>query len=132
VDELEPQSFSIIGGIIHLFEGGDILIAAVLMIFSVLFPAAKLGVLYLAILSGSVSSKVVSLLAVIGKWSMLDVFVIALLVVAFKGFPGGSRIELNLGAYFFATSVLLSMFATHAVKARWPGKEAYERPRTTH
>jgi paraquat-inducible protein A len=52
----------------------------------------------------------------LGKWSMLDVFVIASLVVCFKGFPGGTHIQVQWGIYLFALSVLLSMLATQAVK----------------
>ena len=47
---------------------------------------------------------------------MLDVFVIAALVVCFKGFPGGSHIQVDWGIYVFAASVVLSMLATRSMR----------------
>jgi hypothetical protein len=47
---------------------------------------------------------------------MLDVLVIAVMVVAFKSFPGGSRVAMNWGAYVFGLSVVLSMIATKMIK----------------
>ena len=47
---------------------------------------------------------------------MLDVFVVATIVISFKNFPGGSRVETEWGVYIFATSVLLSMAATALLK----------------
>ncbi len=47
---------------------------------------------------------------------MLDVFVIAALVVCYKGYPGGTHIRLQWGIYVFAISVMLTMVATYVVK----------------
>jgi uncharacterized paraquat-inducible protein A len=47
---------------------------------------------------------------------MLDVFVIAAMVVSFKAYPGGTRIQFEWGIYVFAASVILSMLATHFLK----------------
>jgi uncharacterized paraquat-inducible protein A len=41
---------------------------------------------------------------------MLDVFVLAVLVVAIKGLPGGSRVAIEWGAAAFCASVLLSIY----------------------
>ena len=41
---------------------------------------------------------------------MLDVFVLAVLVVAVKGLPGGSRVLIEWGAAAFCASVLLSIY----------------------
>jgi uncharacterized paraquat-inducible protein A len=46
-----------------------------------------------------------------GKFSMLDVFVVGLIVLAIKGLPGGSRVTLGWGVAAFAASVILSMVA---------------------
>lgn len=50
-----------------------------------------------------------------GKFSMLDVMVIAVLVVAIKALPGGTKIALGWGLFAFAGSVLLSMIASLGV-----------------
>ena len=53
---------------------------------------------------------------VAGKKHMVDVFAIALLVVASKTMAGGSRIDVEWGTIAFATAALLSMYLTSAVK----------------
>ena len=46
-----------------------------------------------------------------GKWSMLDVFVVAILVVAVK-LGAIANVEMRYGLYAFAASVLITMFIT--------------------
>ena len=42
--------------------------------------------------------------------------VIAALVVCYKGYPGGTHIQLQWGIYVFTISVLLTMVATYVIK----------------
>jgi hypothetical protein len=115
--DFEPRSFSLAGGIIHLFREHEFLIGAIILLFSIVFPAAKLATLALSFRRGHPSvHRRLHLLEQLGKWSMLDVFVIAALVVCFKGFPGGSHVQVDWGIYVFGASVVLSMVATHALK----------------
>jgi paraquat-inducible protein A len=51
-----------------------------------------------------------------GKWSMLDVFVVAVLVVAVK-LGAIADVEMRFGLYAFAASVLLTMFITARIVA---------------
>jgi uncharacterized paraquat-inducible protein A len=51
---------------------------------------------------------------------MLDVFVLAVLVVSVKGLPGGSRVELENGVYFFAVSIFLSIFIGQKIEKATP------------
>ena len=53
-------------------------------------------------------------LEVLGRWSMLDVFIAAVLVVTVKL---GALASANLedGIYFFGMSILLAMIATNLV-----------------
>jgi hypothetical protein len=115
--DLEPRSFSLVGGTIHLFRGGDLFVGTIILAFSVIFPAAKLTALGFSLpAKHAAAERYLGLLEQLGKWSMLDVFVIATLVVCFKGFPGGSHVEVEWGIYVFAASVILSMFATRAMR----------------
>jgi paraquat-inducible protein A len=114
---LEPRSFSLVSGIIHLFRDGDLFVGGVILLFSVVFPAAKLATLGLGFRAdGNIAERHLALLEQLGKWSMLDVFVVAALVVCFKGFPGGSHVQVEWGIYVFAGSVVLSMIATRAMR----------------
>jgi paraquat-inducible protein A len=115
--DLEPRSFSLVGGIVHLFRDGDFFIGSVILLFSIIFPAAKLAALALSFRAHQGSAeRHLGILEQLGKWSMLDVFVIAALVICFKGFPGGSHVEVQWGIYIFAASVVLSMLATHSMR----------------
>jgi paraquat-inducible protein A len=52
----------------------------------------------------------------LGKWSMLDVFVLAVLVIAVKGLPGDSKVVVEWGAAAFCASVLLSIYISLYIK----------------
>jgi paraquat-inducible protein A len=80
--------------------------------FSVVFPVAKivtLAVLWNLEAAGSpVHQRHLRWLTTYGKWSMLDVFVVALLVVSVKlGSLATATVE--YGIYAFAASVILTM-----------------------
>jgi Paraquat-inducible protein A len=116
-NELAPRSFSLVSGIWRLLRDGELLIGAVILIFSVIFPAAKLAALALSLrVVRGTAERHLGALEHLGKWSMLDVFVIAALVVCFKGFPGGTHIQVDWGIYVFAASVVLSMLATRSMR----------------
>ena len=75
-NSVEPQTFSLIGGIGHLLHDGDLLIGGVLLVFSVLFPVGKLAAtLYLIQANPLLARRHAAMLSHLGKWSMLDVFV---------------------------------------------------------
>ncbi len=115
----QAESYSVLSGILALFEDGDLVIALVLLTFSVLFPVAKLVVVRLTLqgaVCGAVPQKLLAAMAMFSKYSMTDVFVIALIVVASRTLPGDSQINLEWGAIAFALAALLSMYLTSAVK----------------
>jgi len=47
---------------------------------------------------------------------MLDVFVLAVLVIAVKGLPGDSKVVIEWGAAAFCASVLLSIYISLHIK----------------
>ena len=59
----------------------------------------------------------------LGPWSMADVLVVAVLVVAFKKFPGGSSIMPEAGWFLFLGSVLCAMLAVAFTKTYQAGLE---------
>ena len=103
-------TYSLLGGILKLLRGGDTLIGVVLLLFTVVFPTVKL-VLMAAENELPTGGPVARLLRLAGKWSMLDVMVVAMLVLAIKALPGGSELALRWGLWCFAASVLLSLVA---------------------
>jgi paraquat-inducible protein A len=107
----DPETYSILSGISELLRGDRWVIGAVLLVFSVLFPTAKLVVLRAGLAdvrTGSTVTRAHRLASTLGKYSMVDVFVIALLVVASQSLPGGTTIDILWGTYAFAGAALLS------------------------
>ena len=115
--EFEVTSYSILGGILTMIKNGSTGIGVLLFLFSVLFPIWKLATfIYYTYRTKKSPSKSLRVALNLGKYSMLDVFVLALLVIAVKGLPGGSRMDLEAGVYFFTASVLLSLFIGQKIK----------------
>ena len=97
-DLVAPTTYSLLDGIRSLLTDSNVFIGVVVLLFSVVFPLWKLGVYWAAtaqLASGQDPGAPVRWVNQLGKWSMLDVFVLAVLVVAVKGLPGGSRVEIE-------------------------------------
>jgi paraquat-inducible protein A len=117
----EPERYSIAEGTLRLLQGGNVAIGVVLLVFSILFPIAKLAVLRLGIAelaAGRAPGRAHRLVQRLAKYSMVDVFVIALVVVASKTFPGGTVITVDWGTYAFAAAALLSVGVAAGVSRR--------------
>jgi len=91
-------------------------------VFSVVFPVFKLLIL-LSILNlenpdSRTHRKHLHWLNLYSKWSMLDVFVVALLVVTVK-LGAYAQVRVGIGVYAFAASVILTMLiSAYMAKAR--------------
>ncbi|MEM1108965.1 MAG: paraquat-inducible protein A [Planctomycetota bacterium] len=120
-EDLQPRTYSILGGIDalrHSSERGSTLVAALLFGFSVIFPTLKLAVMAwgaAALRLGVRPHAAVKLTSHLGKFSMLDVMVLGLLVLAVKGLPGDTVLHLNWAIWAFAVSILLSMAGSVAM-----------------
>jgi len=114
---LSHDSYSVLGGIADLAHSDQLLLALIVLAFSFVFPIAKL-VLLGALLASPVGeerrARLLRILGALGRWSMLDVFVVAILIGAVKlGMISEAHAE--RGIYVFASAILLSMFATVSV-----------------
>jgi len=106
--------YSVFTGALSLAEQGDYLLAGVLFFFSIVFPLAKLialAWLWWVRLAHEQRRWLLHWLNLLGKWSMLDVFVVAILIVLVKLGPLAS-VEPRLGVYFFSAAILASMLTT--------------------
>lgn len=112
---LSFESKGIIGSINKLFETGDIIVAMVILLFSVLTPTLKIVSLFFASLfvHSPFAHHLVKFFKLIGKWSMADVFVVAIFLVYLTANKGDvSRAEVEVGLYFFLSYVILSMLVS--------------------
>lgn len=116
---------TIVGGAIELIHHDAVGIAIIILIASVLIPVAKfLSIAYLALsvrrssaLSSGSRFVMYELVEYIGRWSMIDVFVVAIL---------SSLVQLNVAASInpglaslsFALSVIFTMLSAQAFDSR--------------
>jgi paraquat-inducible protein A len=109
------HTVSLVSGLGALWAEGHYLVFVLIGLFSVAVPALKLGLL--AALWNLTPTRqrplgpVLRLAHGAGRWAMLDVLVVAVLVVAVK-LGGLARVEIRYGFYAFAASVLLTMGVT--------------------
>ena len=107
-----PSTYSVLTGILTLLRQDNAPLGLLLLAFSAVFPTVKLAIMAGAtqkLSEGRPAGWWMTLAHHTGKFSMLDVLVLALLVLAIKGLPGGSRVTLGWGVWAFAGSVTLSL-----------------------
>lgn len=109
---------TIMSGVITFIQTGDWLVGSVVFIASILVPSMKLLGLMLLLfyvqfgqsLSPNVCTVMFRFIEWIGRWSMLDIFVIAIMV-ALVNFGNISTIQADWGALAFGSVVVITMFA---------------------
>ncbi len=116
---------TIIGGVVYFWHSGSPGLAILIFSVSILVPVLKmaiLGILALTVQFGWPLDRrqcvmLFHVIEFVGRWSMLDVFVVALMVglVRFKGL---AVIEAGPGAIAFGVVVALTMLATHSFDPR--------------
>ena len=108
------NTFSVLTGIENLYQEKQVFLAFVVFFFSIVFPIVKLAApfaIWFIAMRDEKRQRILDWLAALGKWSMLDVFVVAVLIVTVKlGVLVKATPE--RGIYFFGTSILLAMVAT--------------------
>ncbi len=106
------QTRSILGTIGNLYDTGNLLVAGLILLFSVIVPFAKgLSLLYvLAFTRAPFRMPIYRFVALIGKWSMADVFVMGILLAYLAaGAAEGLTAVLHEGFWYFLGYCLLSV-----------------------
>jgi paraquat-inducible protein A len=113
------DSVSLVSGLGELWIKQYFLLFAIIFSFSIVLPMTKLLTLawlwHAPFVSADQHDRRLHILELIGKWSMLDVFVVALLVVSLK-LATVARVEIRYGLYAFVAAVLLTMLITAYVR----------------
>lgn len=135
---LGRQQDTIISGVVFLWQSGSWPLAAVVFFASIMVPLLK--IIALAWLTVTVQrrsrrsvmqrTRLYRIVEFVGRWSMLDIYVITILV-ALVNFRGLATIEAGPAAIAFGAVVVLTMFAAMSFDPRliWdpltdPGKPA--------
>ena len=112
---LQMESKGVLGSIAKLFGSHDYIVGGALLLFSIVLPLLKtLSMLFVALfVRNRAAHTIVHFFKILGKWSMADVFVVALFLVYLSANKGEmSRAEVMVGFYFFLGYVILSMIAS--------------------
>ncbi|MEJ2620700.1 MAG: paraquat-inducible protein A [Candidatus Thiodiazotropha sp.] len=112
------NSFSVISGVVELYQRQQWFLFLALGLFSVLLPLFKLVFLFLLLHSRQLGSvrfrRWLKWMHDFGRWAMLDVMVVAVMIVTVK-LGVVAQVEIHSGLYLFGGAVLLIMYITHRV-----------------
>jgi len=119
------EASTIMGGVILLIELGSLPIAMVIFVFSVIVPSGKLMTMFYLVwtverhspLGARQRSMMYRITEFIGKWSMVDVFVVSILV-ALVHLGGLLVIRPGIAALSFAGVVIVTMIAAESFDSR--------------
>ena len=117
---LFQNQISVYHGLIILWQAGELFLFLILFVFTICFPLVKLTAMLTLWLCPRVGAgharNMFHFVSNMGKWSMLDVFVVAILVLTIKS-SGIADIRVGDGFFLFFVSVMLTQFAS-----LWTGK----------
>nr|WP_228068116.1 paraquat-inducible protein A [Neisseria sp. 19428wB4_WF04] len=128
------QINTIFNGIVYMWNEGDKLIAAIIFSASILVPGAKIVLMLVLILSARCGlpagvhtmQRLYRFTESIGKWSMIDIFVIIILMSAFHTYV--ARVVPGPAAVYFCLVVLLTMLSAYFFDPRllWDRARSFE------
>ena len=128
----KAQSDTIMSGVIYFVQTGMWPIALVIFVASVFVPLLKLLILILLLISVQRKSSwrqkdrtvLYRITEIIGRWSMVDIFVVTILV-ALVHLGGLATIHAGPGAIFFGAVVVITIFAAMSFDPRliWDKEE---------
>lgn len=116
---------TLLGGIVELLHHGSIGIAAIVFFASIIIPSSKfLAIAYLALGIGRPSRttahrrhQIYEAVEFVGRWSMIDVFVVAILT-ALVQLGSAASIHPGIAAVSFALSVAFTMLSAQSFDPR--------------
>ncbi len=111
------NDFSVISGITELWKAGQYILFIVIACFSVVVPLTKIALLFKLLQNDNrphpIKMKLLRLIHDYGRWAMLDVMVVAMLIVTVK-MGAIASIQIHPGLYVFGVAVLLIMLTTQS------------------
>ena len=125
------QADTIMSGVIYLLHH-DWPLALIVFVASILIPVVKIGILAYLLVSVQMHSaarprdrlRLYRFTEFVGRWSMVDVFVVTILVALVK-LGALANIDAGLGAVYFALVVIITIFAAESFDPRliWDPEE---------
>lgn len=114
----QTQSDTIVSGVVYFVQSGAWYLGLIIFVASVAVPMMKILILIYLLISvqrGSRSrlhdrARLYRITETVGRWSMVDVYVVTILVALVK-LGGLANIDAGPGAVYFAGVVVVTMFA---------------------
>ncbi|MGH8456416.1 MAG: paraquat-inducible protein A, partial [Stenotrophobium sp.] len=122
---LETEDSTILSGVVQLWNAGSWDLAVIVFVASIVFPLMKIGTLVLLLIAARRGpqgrqrelTRLYRTVEFIGHWSMLDVFVVALLITLVH-FGQFAQVEAGSGVIAFGAVVVLTMLASMSFDPR--------------
>jgi paraquat-inducible protein A len=116
---------TVLGGVFLLWGHGSYLVASIVFLASIVIPIAKLFTLswlcyqinYIGFKSKKIAYRSYQIVELIGKWSMIDVYVV-LVLVALVNMGAIINIEAGIATLAFSGFVITSMLAASTFDSR--------------
>lgn len=112
------HTLSVLSGIWALLIEGEVILFVLIALFSVVLPIGKIILLFNLLHPNSYNpnrrKKLLHLMHDYGRWAMLDVMVVAILIVSMK-LGVVANVQIHLGFYIFSAAVILIMLLTQQV-----------------
>ena len=116
---LKYQEVRLFDSVRMFYESNDYLLAVIIFSFTFILPILKYFELFNRFLYiFNIHKKYSHFLHLIDKWSMLDVFLVALLLLNFKLDSNIIVMKVMIGTSFLASSIILRMLATMLINNR--------------
>ena len=117
---LFENQISVCHGLVVLWQAGELFLFLILFVFTILFPFVKINSMILLWLwprlAREQAQSMYHFVSNLGKWSMLDVFVLAILVLTVKS-SGVANIQVGSGFFLFFVSVMFTQ-----ITSLWTGR----------
>ena len=121
----KTEADTIMSGVIYFVRSGDWPLALIIFTASVFVPMMKLAILAFLLVSVHRRSswrpvertRMYRLTEMIGRWSMVDIYVVTILVALVR-LGNLATIEAGLGAVFFGAVVVITIFAAESFDPR--------------
>ena len=136
---LNTEINTILNGIVYMWRDGDKLIAVIIFSASILVPTLKIASMGFLItcahfylpLPAHILSHLYRITDAVGRWSMIDIFVIIILMSAFH--TPLARVTPGPASLYFCMVVLLTMLSAYFFDSRliWDKARASHRPSET-
>jgi len=117
-------------GVRQLWNSDSAFIAVVVFLASIVIPILKLLILFYIVFTARdyknprLKTTLYRAIEHIGRWSMLDIFLLAVMVAIIK-FSPWAYVQPEIGSFLFALTVIFTMFASASFDTRLLWRDKY-------